>query len=346
MTDNQLFVLLYLFAIATRVPRLKERWAAPLMRGPAWLFDIAVPPDFLRGPGQAILRRYRWRLFLPWAIEIPILAAILLAGRPLQVLWLVVVIALFTRFNYYAARLWAGNQARRFEAPEAARHVSTVALSLEPRNLAGYTKASVEAVIAVALGASFGWFGYACHVSPDPLWSRLLNWTVINLYLQVGLLLIKAAIVRARSLAPAENTEQYLVWRDSLRRLTTDQCDSVRLLAAFNPLLTAVSAVTLHWNPEAFRWVELPSLFAVTVFAFRHEWRRRREHLEVARRTRPARLPVDTQEQGSFLCFRRGHPALLLRSPTGYALNLASATARMAGLYMAGFAGLWVLLMR
>lgn len=64
MTQLQI-VLLYLASIALRIPRIKERWIAPLLRGPEWFFDVAVAPDFLRSPGAAILRNYRWRLFIP-----------------------------------------------------------------------------------------------------------------------------------------------------------------------------------------------------------------------------------------------------------------------------------------
>ena len=38
-------VLLYLASIALRIPRIKERWIAPLLRGPEWFFDVAVAPD-------------------------------------------------------------------------------------------------------------------------------------------------------------------------------------------------------------------------------------------------------------------------------------------------------------
>jgi len=79
MTSNLSLILLYAFVIAVRWPRIRERWVAPLIRGSEWFFDVPVPPEFLNGQGRNILRDYRFRLFIPWAIEIPILAAILLA---------------------------------------------------------------------------------------------------------------------------------------------------------------------------------------------------------------------------------------------------------------------------
>jgi hypothetical protein len=64
----------------------------------------------------------------------------------------------------------------------------------------------------------------------------------------------------------------------------------------------------------------------------------------VARRTKPARLPLlpDFEQIRSVLGFWPSLPLLLLKTANGYALNLASAPVRIAGLYFAGFAGLWL----
>jgi hypothetical protein len=59
------YIICYIATILIRFPRIKERWAAPLLRGPEWFFDVAVPPDFLQKSGRAILRYYRSRLFIP-----------------------------------------------------------------------------------------------------------------------------------------------------------------------------------------------------------------------------------------------------------------------------------------
>ena len=53
-----------------------------------------------------------------------------------------------------------------------------------------------------------------------------------------------------------------------------------------------------------------------------------------------------TPEAARLLCFRPSLPMLLLKGPKGYALNLASAPAKTAGLYIAGYALLIVCLTR
>jgi hypothetical protein len=349
MTENQILVLLCVFVVAMRMPRIRERWSAPLLRGPEWFFSVAVKPDFWSGPGAAILRNYRWRLFIPWAIEIPIFVAILIAGRHRYIFLLILVITLLTRLNYYAARQRAEDQARRFELPGASQPVATVALSLQPRTLGGYTNWWVEAAIGLALGASLAWLGYRYAATRD--WQAVrgpLSATIVYIYLQAGLLLIKRALVRARSVAPADNAVQYLAWRESLRRLSTAICDYVRLLCVFGPLVADLQSIVKPWAGSGAEAATMVAVLGAGALATVYEWRRRRQYLEVARQTRPAKFLVlpDIPDAGWLVCFRPSLPVLLLNGPNGYALNLASAPAKVAGLYIVGYAALLVWLTR
>ena len=121
MTEYQLIALFYLFSIAMRVPRILERWKSPMLRGPEWFFSVAVPTDFLTGPGAAILRDYRWRLAIPWAIEAAVLAALLLTNHAVAVLYAIPAMAILTRLNFYAARKAAEDRARHFALPKIGR---------------------------------------------------------------------------------------------------------------------------------------------------------------------------------------------------------------------------------
>lgn len=345
MTELQV-VLLYIVVIATRIPRIKERWIAPLMRGPEWFFDVAVAPDFLTGPGARLLRNYRWRLFIPWGIEGLMLAALWLTGRSssINICVLIMGITLFTRFNYYAARIATENRTRPFELPGPSQPASNVVLSLEPRTLGGYTNWWVEAAIALALGSAAAWLVYLSTASPDTALSRrVISFIIFNVYVQAGLLLIKRGVIRSRSAAPMDNAEQYLAWRDSLRRFTTGMCDTTRLLFSLSPLLV----LSLVAGRPA-QVVAMLGFGAASIVALAYEWRSRRAHLEVARRTKPAKFPLlpAAQKARGMVCFWPSLPVLLLRTANGYALNLASAPVRIAGLYFAGFAGLWVWLVR
>jgi hypothetical protein len=334
----------YIFVIIARFPRIKERWSAPLLRGTDWFFDAAVPADFWKGPGAALLRNYRWRLFIPWGIEGAILLALWAASRitPLTLTLLVFSITLFTRFNYYAARMVTENRARAFEPPDAIQPATKVALSLEPRTLWNYTNWWAEAAIALLFGAAAVWMAFS--TTSDPLEPRkFIGVLIVSIYVQVGLLLVKLGIVRSSSVAPAENVEQYLAWRDSLRRFAIRICDLSRAMFALYPLL--LLCVIKGGSARLTAAIAFGILFIAFLI---YEWRSRLKHLEVARRTRPARFPLlpAARNARGLLGFWPSLPVLLLRTANGYALNLAAAPVRIAGVYFAGFAGLCVWLAR
>ena len=350
MTPNQIFVLLYLFVIVMRMPRIVERWKAPMLRGPEWFFGAAVQPDFLEGPGRAILRNYRWRLGIPWAVEIPILAAILMTGgNKTAILVVLSVVTLGTRFNYYAARQWAENRARAFGTAVGNESVSAIALSLQERSLGAYTERWVEAAVILLTAGSIAWLARFYVTGIDHRMVRTATgFTAVNAYLQVGLLLLKRAIVHSRSAAPAEDPEQYLEWRDGLRRIATAACDYSRIFLALAPLLLDLQISAWPANSHTARAAMFAAVIVVMLWGTRWEWRKRLRYLEVAKRTRPAKFLVmpPIPDVGRFVCFRPSFPALLLNGPGGYALNLASGTARTTGLYIAGFAVLWIALLR
>jgi hypothetical protein len=341
MTQSQQVVGIYILIAILRIPRLKERWIAPLMRGREWFFDVAVAPDFLKGPGAALLRYYRWRLFIPWAIEGAILGTLWLTGRnnAVNILLLISGIALFTRFNYYAARIATENRTRQFERPDAQQPASNVVLSLEPRTLRGYTYWWVEAGIVLALAAAAVWLAYL----PPSVRPRIINLLIVNVYLQAGMLLVKRGLIRSSGAAPADNVEQYLAWRESLRRFTTLTCDLIRFLLTLQPLM---ALAFVAGGPA--RFIALPVFFGVSLAAVGVGWWIRLAHLKVARRTRPAKFPLlpAAQKARGVVGFWPSLPILLLRTANGYALNLASAPVQIAGLYFAGFAGLLVWLAR
>lgn len=352
MNDNQIFFLTYLFLVVMRFPRIAERWKAPLLRGPEWFFNVPVPPDFFEGPGAAILRFYRALLFIPWAIELPLCAAIFAAlgsrGR-FYVLCVIGVITLYTRLNAYLARSAAENRARRILGARGDEPPVAVALSLQTRTLAEYTNWWIEAAIAFLLVGSVAWLAYRYATSANTAALRgPWNAAVIAIYLQAGLLLLKRAYVRARTKAPVEGAEQYLEWRDSLRRLSTAICDYIRIGIALLPPAVILASAIRPWQGSAARIALAVLIFGLTLVATFYEWRYRLRYLEAKRRTRPANFLIrpDVPDAARFICFRPSLPVLLLSSPKGYAVNLASAPAKVAGLYLAGCAALWIVLMR
>ena len=224
-----------------------------------------------------------------------------------------------------------------------------VALSLSPRTLLAYTNPWIEAAIVLVLCGSVVWLVYRYTILGD--WHLLrgpLDVTLVSIYLQIGLLLMKRGFVRARSAAPVENSEQYLVWRESLRRLSTTICDYLRLLLICLPLTVDLESITDHWQGSAAQTGMLILVSVLFPFVMWREWRNRQQHLKVTRSSKPSGYLIlpDTMHAAGLVCFQPSLPILLLKGPRGYALNLASAPAKTAGLYLAGWALLLVCLNR
>jgi hypothetical protein len=185
--------------------------------------------------------------------------------------------------------------------------------------------------------APYGWFSFPlpdhwCH-------KKFIGVLIVNIYIQAGLLLVKLGIVRSGSVAPADNVDQYLAWRDSLRRFAIGMCDLSRVMFALYPLL--LLGVITGGSAGLAAAIAAGVLFIAVLL---YEWRSRLKHLEVARQTRPARFPLlpAARNARGLLGFWPSLPVLLLRTANGYALNLAAAPVRIGGVYFAGFAGLCV----
>lgn len=342
-----IFVALWIFSLLGRVPRIAERWKAPLLNGPGWFFGVEVPIGFEHQAGRAILVRYRARLFLPWAVELPIALALFLTGHIASVFVLVTAMTLLTRLAYYANRNAAENAARQYRIPASSSPTATVCLSLAPRSLRDYTNAWMETAIAILLAGSMACLTYAGLRAGD--WHPLRGaWVLILLaiYVQFGLLLMKRAFVRARSAAPAENADAYMNWRESLRRLSARVCDCLRLGLVLPVALASTSF--LFEGSAPIQDLALGIAIVVVFLLGYYEWRSRLAHLKVAREAKPVELLVrpDTSSLDTVICFRPSLPILLLRGPNGYALNLGSAPVRTAALYFAGCAALLAVLIR
>jgi hypothetical protein len=324
-----------------------ERWKAPLLNGPGWFFSVEVPIGFEQNAGRGILTKYRMRIFLPLAIELPIAIAFFLTNHPIGMSSLVMVMTLLTRLAYYANRNSAEKKAGAFRIPGSYRPASAVCLSLEPRSLRDYTNLWMEAAIAASLVGSIASLTCAGIRAGD--WHPQRGaWAVIlfAIYVQLGLLLMKRSFVRARSAAPAQNAELYMKWRESLRRLSTAICDILRIFLVL-PVF-AVSVPFLFEGAAAIHRAVLEiSILAMLPLGW-YEWRTRLAHLKLARSAKPVELLVrpDTTSLDTVVCFRPSLPILLLKGPNGYALNLASAPARTAAAYLAGSALLLAILIR
>ncbi len=345
MSNSQVYWVMFSFFVVIQASTVSRRWKLPFLRGPEWFFDVHVGPDFYSGAGRPILRRHRLRLLLPYAVELVALAAILLFGQPVHLLYLMFGVMVLIVGNHVLAMQAARRQARPFEIPGGRREVSSVALSLTTRRLGDYTNRRLEAALAVATLGALAWLAHLRAAAPGETGlDELFGVPILLLYLQAGLLLAKRGLVAWRTPIPLDQAETYMDGREHARRFFLDVCDSIRILLAGALVLWAIRQSAGHpWETNGaraimlFAWLVSASLWAVWLT------RRRNLFLAVAGRTPPVKMP-DLAEgdahSARWVCFLSSHPVLFVKGTRGYALNLASRRTQAGVLYLAGLAAL------
>ncbi|MGH9702186.1 MAG: hypothetical protein ACRD4K_02330 [Candidatus Acidiferrales bacterium] len=125
---NGYAVIFYIFFWMVRINGCLRRGRQPLLRGPEWFFNVRVRPDFYTGEGRRLLHRYWLRMFIPFAVDIPLAIAIFLSGQLALLNWLILGLAVLIHINHSYSVDLAERQARPFALPEAEQPVASVAL--------------------------------------------------------------------------------------------------------------------------------------------------------------------------------------------------------------------------
>ena len=349
MSPDQFIVVFYLLLwSASRIRGAFRRWRQPLLRGPEWFFNVHVQPDFYSASGKRILHHYRVRMFLTFAIEIPIAVAIFVSGHVSLLAWLVLGMAIFIHANHVFSVDRAERQARAFAVPEAEEPVATVALSLKTRRLSDYSNRWVERFIVFSTVFTVGWLVRYDVTTPQHQDFRLVfGMPAFLLYAQAGLLLAKQVVLAWRSPVPRLQAEEHMAAREEARKLYLKALDLSRILYTGMLLLWPLVLNASPGNRIRFSSVFLIALLVIgVVLAVWHEIRRK-QVLAVALRARPAKLPDlmgETQVPSWPLCYQPSAPMLVLKGPRGYSINLANTLAQLSAAYLVGFAALMVAL--
>src|SRR5258707_2845833 len=118
MTPNQIIVIFYILFWVVRINGCIRRGRQPLLRGPEWFFNVPVRPDFYTGTGRRLLHRYWMRMFIPFAIDIPVATALFLSGQILGLRWLIIGLCAVIHINHAFSVDLAERQARPWAIPE------------------------------------------------------------------------------------------------------------------------------------------------------------------------------------------------------------------------------------
>lgn len=348
MDLREYVTIIYILFWVVRINGCVRRGRQPLLRGPQWFFDVRVPPDFYAGPGRKILHRYWLRMLIPFALDIPVAAAIFFSGQLQFLTWLILALCVVIHLNHLFSVDLAERQARRFALLDAELPVTTMALSLQPRRLRDYTNSKLEWVLALSYVGAFSWLLRYYFAAPEHHDLRLVFGVPIYfLYFQVGLLLVKRIVVAWRSPIPQDHAAEYLAAREETRKYYLRVCDWNRVAASAAILFWSVKigAPTASLNRLVPIWFAAWIAFSVVATVWVEV--RRKQLVALSLRVPPVKLP-DFLRQSELarwpVCYQPSVPMLVLKGSRGYSLNLANTITHFGAAYLIGLIALRALL--
>jgi len=168
------------------------------------------------------------------------------------------------------------------------------------------------------------------------MWHRAFHLPLLLIYIQIGLLLIKHALVEWRTAMPALQTEAYLEFREQIRKWFIEMCDWMRIhSAAFLASYTAFALIGDISKDMTVRWAILTpwtALAATMIVRLIYTSNRLRRY---GRRLDPPRVPRASSRAQGFLYYNPDDPALLARSPLCF--NFANRRTYIYLSYIIGF---------
>src|SRR5262245_588699 len=250
MNIEQFSVIYYILFWAIRINGCVRRGRQPLLRGPEWFFNVRVQPGFYAGAGRRILHRYWMRMFIPFAVDIPIAIAIFLSGHLLLLNGLVLALCALIHINHLFSVGLAERQARPFAIPESEAPVASIVLSLTPRRLRDYTNRKVEWALALCYLIALAWLTRYYLAAPERHNLRLVfGVPAIYLCFQLGWLFVKRIVVAWRAPAPQAQAAEHVEFREETRKYYLRVCDWNRVVVStgilFWPIQLSVSPAGL-----------------------------------------------------------------------------------------------------
>jgi hypothetical protein len=330
---NEKFALLtYLFAVGVRAGSFRRRWNLPLVHGPDYFYHMQVAKGFYEGAGRGLLHRYRALLLWPYAAEAAVLVMLVLRDNYNSLPTLCLVGILSAVLNQRLSLALVMRSAKKFEDKEVDPAPAAVTFSLNPRRLADYTHPVFEIVLGNIATITLIVLAQMRAAMGPPL---------VMLYLQIGLLMLKKAIVDWRSAAPLENSEIYLEVRERRRKLLLFCCDFYRGAIGF---LMIKQVVLQFISFESVRWALQSFYLAVSIACVWFAIVKTNELYALYRKTKPTlsrkrRLAIPDPDgfvAGGFLYFDSDNPAFFVQGPRSVAINAGNHRLLLAATYLLG----------
>ena len=329
--DAKFSLLIYFLIVAMRVASFRRRWDMPLLYGPRYFYRVHVSEGFYEGVGRKLLHLYRALLLLPFLAELAIFT-VLMFRRNYQGLTGLCIAGIFAMvLTQRLVTTILSRTAKKFEEKELDPAPATISFSLNPRRLADYSNPIFEITLASVITLTLVFLAQM-RAPMGP--------TLLLLYLQIGFLLVKKAIVDWRAAAPLENSEIYLEVRERRRKLLLFACDFYRGAAGFVMIKQAVFQVT---TDERARWALQFLYLAVSIACVCFALVKTNELYAMYRKLKPLRdkkrLSAPDPKgfvAGGLLYFDRDNPAIFVQGPRSLTLNAANHRLLLAATYLLG----------
>jgi hypothetical protein len=340
--------------LAYRALLLVRFWGLPFSLAAGRFFGLPVEAAAAR----PLLRRYRARLLVAHAADAGGAAAALALGGPVALAVEQVAAAVLLRVHHSLVGIHTVRKAKWLAAQGPWKPVRSVALSLKTRRLRDYVSLPFEIALPLLTAGSFALLAYqfprATEADWPPRLARSCAFAALALYLQLGGLLVKHALVRWRWWMPGERTEEYLRWREAVLRYWLWLCDYLRCV-----LTVALLAVLLNaYAHEAevrektvalTLWVVAGGALMAGVLGYERQQGRMYPLWKALQPVEAFTSPPEAVDPQEFflggLCYCDAeNPALFVPGPLAYAVNLANKRAYLFAAYLAGLVplGIWV----
>ena len=111
MLSGTFLIVLYALFLASRINGCVRRWRQPLVRGRDWFFNVPVRVGFYDGAGARLLAHYRFRMLLPFAVELPLATYLIVANHAAALPWLILGLSALIHINHHYSVAFAERQA-------------------------------------------------------------------------------------------------------------------------------------------------------------------------------------------------------------------------------------------
>jgi hypothetical protein len=320
-----------------RLFQVYSLWSVPKRQGEGWFLTTEVGPDFYRGVGAMLMRRYRAWLFTPIAVDAVAIATMAAFDKLGYIVYEQVSALVLTAIFYNVLITHFALKVKALVPDAGERRATVVCGSLEARRLRDRTNWRVEAAIGVLTVVAL-----AAYYS-EPFTDLLtIVWV---LYLQGGLLLLKQVFVRWRFPLPPRREDDFRRWREAWLGYHLRVFDALRLLLAAALAGFAAYAALRDLAGDRVRWAVaaawLLACVGIAIFCIREGQRlgvveREIRPVELVREFPPSRIAEGRFLAGGLLYFNRDNPVAVVRGPAGIGINLANRVTYVWAAYLSG----------